>query len=426
MKKYIPQVGRAGSWTCLSLADTYTFSREYSSTLLWLLCFRLKTKQIFRASIVHYVCTWWPHRQYLLLERLDTRGLSLLFVDSLHQHTLVLELVTLASQVTDGQHSPHFITMRRRGKRRHTQVGLYPTRHIPNTVETIVRNIALSQNLIFQSYLYTVNQYTCFSMNDYNIAYTLGRTDIAKSGPDLQLMIQVLVDFFSFTVLAEHAAKDSHAALPDELEGQTSVSRTPTLTRSSVPSLPARMPCHIIFKKESQRLRFSMVQRLCFQNFVSGITVKPLPMRTTGCTSRVSFHQSTAYMWPLYLPKMFGIIFLAHDTNENKLHGKESYGALRKSQAFALDININHWKNTSGRSMVYPRGYDALCDVRKRCPPACLVAARIWRSQTRNISPTCQNQRNSLFCLVAQIDAGARVHNCGQADHQSILHQLHN
>lgn len=35
----------------------------------------------------------------LLLERLDTRGLPLLLVDSLHQNALVLELVTLASQV---------------------------------------------------------------------------------------------------------------------------------------------------------------------------------------------------------------------------------------------------------------------------------------------------------------------------------------
>lgn len=80
-----------------------------------------------------------------------------------------------------------------------------------------------------------------------------GRTDIAKSGPDSQLVIQVLVDLLCFTVLAEHAAKDSHATLPDELEGETSVSRTPTLTRSSVPSLPARMPCHVLF---TQRLLF--------------------------------------------------------------------------------------------------------------------------------------------------------------------------
>lgn len=35
----------------------------------------------------------------LLLERLDASGLSLLLVDRLHQNTLVLELVTLASEV---------------------------------------------------------------------------------------------------------------------------------------------------------------------------------------------------------------------------------------------------------------------------------------------------------------------------------------
>lgn len=38
-------------------------------------------------------------RLRLLLERLDARGLPLLLVDRLHQNTLVLELVTLASQV---------------------------------------------------------------------------------------------------------------------------------------------------------------------------------------------------------------------------------------------------------------------------------------------------------------------------------------
>lgn len=38
-------------------------------------------------------------RLRLLLERLDARGLPLLLVDRLHQNALVLELVTLASQV---------------------------------------------------------------------------------------------------------------------------------------------------------------------------------------------------------------------------------------------------------------------------------------------------------------------------------------
>lgn len=38
----------------------------------------------------------------LLLERLDASGLPLLLVDRLHQNTLVLELVTLASQVAVG------------------------------------------------------------------------------------------------------------------------------------------------------------------------------------------------------------------------------------------------------------------------------------------------------------------------------------
>lgn len=38
-------------------------------------------------------------RAHLLLERLDTRSFSFLLVDSLHQNTLVLELVTLAPEV---------------------------------------------------------------------------------------------------------------------------------------------------------------------------------------------------------------------------------------------------------------------------------------------------------------------------------------
>lgn len=38
-------------------------------------------------------------RQYLLLKRLEPRGLPLLLVDGLHQHTLVLELVTLAAKI---------------------------------------------------------------------------------------------------------------------------------------------------------------------------------------------------------------------------------------------------------------------------------------------------------------------------------------
>lgn len=52
-------------------------------------------------------------------------------------------------------------------------------------------------------------------------------------------MVQVLVDFLSLPVLAKHTAKDAHAALPDELEGEASVRCTPPLTRTSVPSLPA-------------------------------------------------------------------------------------------------------------------------------------------------------------------------------------------
>lgn len=42
----------------------------------------------------------------LLLERLDASGLPLLLVDRLHQNTLVLELVTLASQVAACARAP--------------------------------------------------------------------------------------------------------------------------------------------------------------------------------------------------------------------------------------------------------------------------------------------------------------------------------
>lgn len=52
-------------------------------------------------------------------------------------------------------------------------------------------------------------------------------------------MVQVLVDFFRFAVLAEHTAEDPHAALPDQLERQARVGGTPALTRPGVPSLPA-------------------------------------------------------------------------------------------------------------------------------------------------------------------------------------------
>lgn len=50
------------------------------------------------------VAHWVPH---LFLERLDTSGLPLLLVDGLHQHTLILELVTLASQVTADPKTKH-------------------------------------------------------------------------------------------------------------------------------------------------------------------------------------------------------------------------------------------------------------------------------------------------------------------------------
>lgn len=55
-------------------------------------------------------------------------------------------------------------------------------------------------------------------------------------------MVKVLVDLLGLAVLAEHTAKDAHAALPDQLEGQASVGRTPALTGAGVPSLSVRRP----------------------------------------------------------------------------------------------------------------------------------------------------------------------------------------
>lgn len=51
-------------------------------------------------------------------------------------------------------------------------------------------------------------------------------------------MVEVLVDFLRFAVLAEHTAEDAHAALPDKLEGQARVGGTPALTGTSVPPFP--------------------------------------------------------------------------------------------------------------------------------------------------------------------------------------------
>lgn len=51
-------------------------------------------------------------------------------------------------------------------------------------------------------------------------------------------MVEVLVDLLRFAVLAEHTAEDTHAALPDKLEGQASVGGTPALTGASVPPFP--------------------------------------------------------------------------------------------------------------------------------------------------------------------------------------------
>lgn len=53
-----------------------------------------------------------------------------------------------------------------------------------------------------------------------------------------QLVVEVLVDLLRFAVLAEHTAEDTHAALPDKLEGQASVGGTPALTGASVPPFP--------------------------------------------------------------------------------------------------------------------------------------------------------------------------------------------
>lgn len=55
---------------------------------------------------------------------------------------------------------------------------------------------------------------------------------------DLQLVVEVLVDLLGLAVLAEHAAEDAHAALPDELEGEPRVGGTPALSGAGVPALP--------------------------------------------------------------------------------------------------------------------------------------------------------------------------------------------
>lgn len=52
-------------------------------------------------------------------------------------------------------------------------------------------------------------------------------------------MVEVLVDLLGLAVLAEHAAEDTHAALPDELEGEPRVGGTPALTGTGVPAFPA-------------------------------------------------------------------------------------------------------------------------------------------------------------------------------------------
>lgn len=52
-------------------------------------------------------------------------------------------------------------------------------------------------------------------------------------------MVEVLVDLLCLAVLAEHTAEDTHAALPDQLEGEARVGGTPALTGTGVPSLPA-------------------------------------------------------------------------------------------------------------------------------------------------------------------------------------------
>lgn len=53
-----------------------------------------------------------------------------------------------------------------------------------------------------------------------------------------QLVVEVLVDLLGLAVLAEHTAEDTHAALPDKLEGQASVGRTPALSGAGVPPFP--------------------------------------------------------------------------------------------------------------------------------------------------------------------------------------------
>lgn len=52
-------------------------------------------------------------------------------------------------------------------------------------------------------------------------------------------MVEVLVDLLRLAVLAEHTAEDTHAALPDQLEGEPGVGGTPALPGAGVPALPA-------------------------------------------------------------------------------------------------------------------------------------------------------------------------------------------
>lgn len=60
----------------------------------------------------------------------------------------------------------------------------------------------------------------------------------AAPGDYSQLVVEVLVDLLGLAVLAEHAAQDAHAALPDELEGEPRVGGTPALSGTGVPALP--------------------------------------------------------------------------------------------------------------------------------------------------------------------------------------------
>lgn len=54
---------------------------------------------------------------------------------------------------------------------------------------------------------------------------------------EVELVVHVLIDLASLTVLAQHAAEDAHATHPDDVRGHAALAGTTTLTDTRVTAL---------------------------------------------------------------------------------------------------------------------------------------------------------------------------------------------